>query len=629
MGWCSITKTREITEMQESYLRFRDSAFFDRSIPQLFVDRCIATPRSTAFRYKDMGLYQEVSWIDYCYDVTNCLAGLLSLGLKPGDTVATMSDPCHEFLIADMAAMSGGAICYGIYTTCSVAEVEHQLTDGSAEIYFAENQEFVDKVLQGTGSLSQIKHIVVFDTRALFQYDDPRIISFDEVLKAGEKILAERDRVEYLRCHADQVKPDDNAVIVYTSGTTGPPKGALHNHVSLMWGFGNAYLEAFPELKFGSHRSVSHLPMAHLIERSHAVCLPLVTDCVPHIGEEPENLMGTLFEVQPTFLNVVPRILEKLAAQIVTGIRRSSPLKRVVYQWAETIGQRYCHILWKNQKPDPLLRLAYWVSRHVVFKPLLTKIGLSKTQSILCAGAPLPPKVHAQWQTYGVNVRNLYGITEGGFVLCQGGEFPSPEKGGLAISPCEVKLNEDGELLVRGPGHFAGYWKNNVATEGVFQDGWLCTGDIASCDNQNQFRIIDRKKDIMITSGGKNIAPSEIENLIKGSAYISEVVLIGDGLKFVTALIEIDFSTVSEWARDNRIVYTGFNSLVENEAVIELIQQELANANTQLARVEQVKKFRIIPKELDPEEGDTTPTRKVKRKHIHSMFEDLINEMYA
>jgi long-chain acyl-CoA synthetase len=396
-----------------------------------------------------------------------------------------------------------------------------------------------------------------------------------------------------------------------------------------MWGFANSYLEAFPELNTGEHRAVSHLPMAHLIERSMSICLPLVAQVVPHIGEEVEDLLGTLYEVQPTFLNVVPRILEKIASQVVIGMQRSSPVKRRIYAAAMAIGTRYRQKLWSHERSGLALSLLNALAAALVFQPLLRKIGLSKIEAVLCAGAPLPMKIQEMCQVWGINVRNLYGITEGGYVLCQGPAFPAPDKGGLPIAPRQVRRADDGELLVRGPGLFRGYWKNEQGTSAILIDGWLHTGDVVETNDSNEWRIVDRKKDIMITSGGKNIAPSEIENLLKSSPYISEAALIGDGRNFVSALIEIDFGTVSEWARRNNVVYTGFTSLASHKEVIGLIEAEVAAVNDTLARVEQVKKFRIIPKELDPEEGDTTPTRKVKRKHLASMFEALIEEMYA
>ena len=616
--------------MAAGYNKLRAPELSTWSIPQWFIARCAATPDRVAFRYKDRGIYQDVTWRNYRRLVSEFLAGLEALGLRPGDRVAAMADPCWEFLISDMAALCGGAICYGIYTTCSVSEVEYQLENGDADFFCAENQEFVDKLLNTATRVPRIRKIIVFDTRALFQYTDERLISFEDVVALGRPRLADTPNPQnFLDERAAAVRAEDISVLVYTSGTTGPPKGAMHDHASLMWGFANSYLEAFPELNTGKHRAVAHLPMAHLIERSMSICLPLVAEVVPHIGEEVEDLLGTLYEVQPTFLNVVPRILEKVASQVMIAMQRSSFIKRHIYTWAMAIGTRYRHAIWAGRQPGFILSLLDRLAAAVVFQPLLRKIGLSKIQAILCAGAPLPLKIQEMWQVLGVNVRNLYGITEGGYVLCQGPAFPSPVRGGLPIAPRQVRRADDGELLVRGPGLFRGYWKNEQGTRDILIDGWLHTGDVVETNDANEWRVIDRKKDIMITSGGKNIAPSEIENLLKSSPYISEAALIGDGRKFVSALIEIDFGTVSEWARRNGVVYTGFMSLASHEQVVGLVEAEVNAVNDTLARVEQVKKFRIIPKELDPEEGDTTPTRKVKRKHLASMFKALIEEMYA
>ena len=614
----------------DGYNKLRAPELNTWSIPQWFVARCAATPERVALRYKDQGIYQDVTWRDYRRLVSEFLAGLEALGLRPGNRVAAMADPCWEFLISDMAALCGGAVCYGIYTTCSISEVEYQLENGDADFFCAENQEFVDKLLNTASRVPRIRKIIVYDMRAMFQYTDERLISFAEVLTLGRARLAEMpNRQTFLDERAAAVRAEDIAVLVYTSGTTGAPKGAMHDHVSLMWGFANSYLEAFPELNIGEHRAVAHLPMAHLIERSMSICLPLVAEIIPHIGEEVEDLLGTLYEVQPTFLNVVPRILEKIVSQVVIAMQRSSPVKRRIYAWAMTIGTRHRQTLWAGCRPGLGLSALDALAAAIVFRPLLRKIGLSKIQAILCAGAPLPMKIQEACQVWGINVRNLYGITEGGYVLCQGPAFPSPAQGGRPIAPRQVRRAEDGELLVRGPGLFRGYWKNEQGTNAILTDGWLHTGDVVETNDADEWRIVDRKKDIMITSGGKNIAPSEIENLLKSSPYISEAALIGDGRKFISALIEIDFGTVSEWARRNGVIYTGFTSLAAHEEIVGLIEAEIGAVNETLARVEQVKKFRIIPKELDPEEGDTTPTRKVKRKHLSLMFEALIEDMYT
>jgi long-chain acyl-CoA synthetase len=604
----------------------RTWAIYGKTVPQLFLDRVAQRAENVAFRYKDFGLYQEVTWRRYHDEVKAFAYGLAALGVEPGDRIAVMGDPCFEYFVADMAALSLGAITFGIYTTCSVSEVRHQIENSGAKIFIAENQEYVDKVLEIEDFSDELKHIIVADMRAMFLYRDERVLSFDAVKAAGCELEAKQPGLFEERIRT--LKPDDIAVFVYTSGTTGPPKAAMITHRDLMVGMVNTYLQGFPELEIGEHRIVTHLPLAHLVERSMSLCLMLIADVLPHIGEEVDNLRETLTEVEPTFFHAVPRIWEKIASQIQVNIERSDPIKRCAYHGAMKLAERYTHYRWSKRRPPLWLEGAYRLARLFVFKPMLMKVGLHKLQAALTAGAPIPPAIQALWQIWGVNLRNLYGITEHTLVLCQSDPFQEPGDAGVPLYPKEVLLGADGEILVRGPGMFAGYWRNEEATRQAIQDGWFHTGDVADFMANGHFRIIDRKKDIMITAGGKNIAPSEIENLIKSSSYISEVILFADGRKFPSALIEIDFDTVADWARQNAVVYTGFTSLAQHPRVVDLIGRELEKANTQLARVEQVKKFRIIPKELDPEEGDTTPTRKVKRRHIYEMFKDLVEDMY-
>jgi long-chain acyl-CoA synthetase len=599
---------------------------YGKSVPQLFLERVRERPNFVAFRYKDLGLYQEVTWQRFYEEVKNFALGLLSLGIEAGDRIAVMGDPCFEYFVSDMAGLAVGAITYGIYTTCSVSEVRHQIENGGAKIFVAENQEYVDKVLVLENLSSELKHIIVADMRAMFLYRDNRILSFSEVQERGRQLLQRQPNLFTQRVAA--VKPESVAVFVYTSGTTGAPKAAMITHRDLMVGMVHTYLQGFPELEVGEHRTITHLPLAHLVERSMSLCLMMIADVIPHIGEEPENLRETLTEVEPTFFHAVPRVWEKIASQILVSIDRSTRLKRLCYQLAMWVGRRYAQCVWHKRRPSALLAAGYALARALVFKPMLMKVGMHKVRAALTAGAPIPQPIQALWQIWGVNLRNLYGITEHTLVLCQSEPFQEPGDAGVPLYPKEVQLGPDGEILVRGPGMFAGYWKNEEATKEVVRDGWFHTGDVAERMPNGHFRIIDRKKDIMVTAGGKNIAPSEIENLLKSSSFVSEAVLFADGRKFPSALIEIDFDTVADWARQHGVLYTGFTSLSQHPRVGELIAQEIEKINAQIARVEQVKKFRIIPKELDPEEGDTTPTRKVKRKHMYLLFKELVEEMY-
>ncbi len=614
-----------LTEVPQHH-RDRTWTIYGKTVPALFLDRVAQRPNAVALRYKDFGLYQEVTWRRYYDDVKSFAYGLAALGVEPGDRVAVMGDPCYEYFVADMAGLSLGAITFGIYTTCSVDEVRHQIENSGATIFIAENQEYVDKVLEIENLAMDLERIIVADMRAMFLYSDDRIMSFDAVKAAGRQLQAQQPTLFDDRIRA--IKPEDVAVFVYTSGTTGPPKAAMISHRDLMVGMVNTYLQGFPELEIGEHRIVTHLPLAHLVERSMSLCLMLIAEVVPHIGEEVDNLRETLTEVEPTFFHAVPRIWEKIASQIQVNVERNDPVKRLAYHLAMKIAGRYARYRWTEKRPPVWLAAAYRLCRQLVFKPMLMKVGLNKLVAALTAGAPIPPAIQEIWQIWGVNLRNLYGITEHTLVLCQSNPFQAPGDAGVPLYPKEVTLGPDNEILVRGPGMFAGYWRNEEATRQAIQNGWFHTGDVAEVAANGHFRIVDRKKDIMITAGGKNIAPSEIENLIKSSSYISEVVLFADGRKFPSALIEIDFDTVADWARQNAVIYTGFTSLAEHPRVTELIAREIDKANDKLARVEQVKKFRIIPKELDPEEGDTTPTRKVKRRHIYEMFKDLVEDMY-
>jgi long-chain acyl-CoA synthetase len=603
----------------------RTWAIYGKSVPQLFLERAAARPHSVALRYKDFGLYQEVTWRRYREEVEAFALGLISLGVEAGDRIAIMGDPCFEYFVADMAGLAVGAITYGIYTTCSTNEVRHQLENAEAKIFIAENQEYVDKVLELQNLSTELRHIIVADMRAMFLYNDQRILSFTSVQELGRKLGARQPQL--FEDRVKSTKPDDVAVFVYTSGTTGPPKAAMITHRDLMVGMVHTYLQGYPELEQGQHRIVSHLPLAHLVERSMSMCL-MFADVIPHIGEDTENLRQTLVEVEPTFFHAVPRIWEKFASQILVNIDRGTLLKRLAYKAAMSVGRRHAKSRWRRQHSPFGLAIAYGLARGLVFKPMLMKIGMHKLRAALTAGAPIPAPIQSLWQVWGVNLRNLYGITEHTLVLCQSGQFPEPGDVGVPLYPKEVRLAPDGEILVRGPGMFAGYWKNEAATNEAVRDGWFSTGDVAELTQSGRFRIVDRKKDIMVTAGGKNIAPSEIENLLKTSSFISEAILFADGRKFPSILVEIDFDTVSDWARTNGIVYTSFTSLARHPRVVELISREIDGVNSQLARVEQVKKFRIIPKELDPEEGDTTPTRKVKRRHIYALFKELVEDMY-
>ena len=600
------------------------------TIPQLFRERCARTPHRVAFRVKEFGIYREVTWSEYWERVTHAALGLLELGVEAGDRVAIMGDPCPEWCYADLAAQSLGAITYGIYSTSAPSQVRYLLESGGAVVAVAEDQEAVDKILPLADGVPGLRKVVVADTRAMFFYRDPRLMTFAELLELGRK-RADREPgvIEERIARGD---PGAVAFLVYTSGTSGPPKPAMISHRNCLTALIGAMGEVCPGLVTGAHRTVSFLSMAHILERSLTAYLPLAFDAVPHFGEDVEQLSETLVETQPTFFCGVPRVWEKIASHVLVGVQSSSPLKRLAYRGAMTVRQALLRRHWGGARVPFGLRALSWMVRQLVLRHILRKVGLLQVRYAVATGAPLPPQIQALWQLWGVDLINLYGSTEaGGVITSQRPGFPRPGDVGAPASVNRVRLGSDGEVLVNGPGVFRGYWRNEDATREAVEDGWLHVGEVGELDGRGTLTLVDRKRDIMVTAGGKNLAPTNIENELKASPYVSEAVVFAEGRRYPVALIEIDAGTVSEWARAHRVVYTDFASLVGQPRVLDLIAREMDQANGHLAQVEQVKKFRLLPKELDPEneEDPLTPTRKVKRRLMYERYRDLVESMYA
>jgi long-chain acyl-CoA synthetase len=603
-----------------------------QTAPGLLAAHARTKPASIAFRSKHLGLYRERTWRDYgvlCGRAAQLLAGL---GLARGERIAIMGDACEEWLIIDQAAQALGAIVYGIYPTASIAELEFQMVDGGATIFVAENQQYVDKILPIVARLPNLRHIAVIDTTAMFAYDHPMIVSYATLVR--NNTLTDEAALALFASHAEQLAPGDPAFIVYTSGTTGHPKGALITHGHHLAACATI-VEHYPTLATKPHRTVVYLPLCHILGRDVAVTLPLLSSVVPHFGESVDALGESFFEVAPTLLFTVPRYLQKFASQVLVGVGASSQAKRAVYEWAMGIGRHHAKARWDGALGSTI---AYELARVLAFKPLLNKLGLDRLELVIAGGAAMPTETMALWQIWGVNVVEIYGQTEeaGALITGQPSPFPRPGNVGTPAAGVDVKLDDDGQILVRIPDHFEGYWQSEAATREVLgDDGWIRTGDIgewvsAASPHNATLRLVDRARDFIVTAGGKTLSPSFIENILRSSPYVGEAIVFGHNRKYLTALIEIDFDTVADWARAHGIIYTGFTNLIESPRVVQLVQGEVDRANTELARVETIKVFRILPKALDPEEeGEpVTPTRKVKRTLMYERFKALVESMY-
>jgi len=606
------------------------SPIADVSIPALFLDRCRRTPRRVAARVKEYGLYREVSWAEYRRHAEHVGLGLLEAGVEAGDRVAIMADPSIEWCYADLGAQTIGAITYGIYSTSSPSQVRYLLEDGRAVIAVAGNEEYADKIRAAADGLPGLRAIVVVDPEGMVPPSDGRVRMLADLEHDGRR-RAEREP-ELFETLGARPRPDDLAYLVYTSGTSGPPKPAMMSHRNCLTALVQGLGEVFPALAREEQRSISYLSMAHILERVLTTYVPLAYDVVPHFGEHVEELALTLFETQPTFFHGVPRVWEKLASQVLVGAQSTSRLKSLAYRAAMTVGTRYRERRWEGAGAPAWLRTLYGLARLLVFRHILRKAGLLHVRHAVSTGAPLPPRVQALWQIWGVDLVNLYGATEaGGIITSQRPGFPRPGDVGTPTSIAPLRLGPDGEVLVSGPGVFLGYRDNERATREARDGEWLRVGEVAELDARGALRLIDRKKDIMVTAGGKNLAPTQIENSLKASPYISEAVVFAEGRRYPVALIEIDAGTVAEWARTHAVVYTDFASLIGHERVQRLIADEVELANAHLARVEQIKRFRLLPKELDPEHEDdpVTATRKVKRSLMYERYRELVESMYA
>ena len=600
--------------------------FRGESVPALLLERCARTPDKVAYRIKDRGIYKEMTWREYTRHVENLCLGMVEMGLEKGDRVAIMGDAFVELCWAEIAPQCAGAISFGIYPTCSIEQAEYYLNDSGAKFAIVYNQEFVDKILTAADKAPKLEKVIVIDDRAMFMYSDPRIITLEDVEERGAKIREQNP--DLFKEMISKVKADDISSLCYTSGTTGDPKAGIYKHTNWTNGW-YCFLVELPDVLCEDATTVAFMPPAHIVGRLIAVYLPIVAGYTVYYGESADAMQETLFDIAPTMVLGAPRTFEKFAAQVLVSMESTSWIKKVIYNACMKIGRRYIRNKWDRKKSIPLLilyRLAVWSA----FRSILDKFGLTRINRLWVGAAPVPPEIMALFQIWGVNMVELLGSTEGGVICTQKEDFPRPGNTGTPALGVEFRIADNGEALIRN-NSCSGYWQNDEATNETIKDGWVYSGDAMQIVEGDNFKIYDRIKDVILTSGGKTISPVEIEKAIKTSPYISECIAYGDARKYPAALIEIDFDTVSDWARTNGILYTSFTSLATHPRITELISAEVAKGNEKLARVEQVKKFRIIPKELDPEEESdpVTPTRKVQRQKMYERWKDLVESMYG
>ena len=577
-----------------------------------------------AMRKKEYGLWHDISWNDYYGTAKAIGSSLLSMGLEKGDTVSIIGDNCPEWVIIDLAVQCCGGITAGVYSTNAWPQVEYVIDNSDSKFFFVENEEQLDKWLHFRDKVPNLKKVIVWDLEGLRHFEDPMVMTYDELVHKGREAAA-REPDLFENC-INGINLEDVAVLIYTSGTTGPPKGAMLTHRNLMW-MGGAITSENP--MDDSDEVLSFLPLCHVFEQLFSVMGHITHGYVVNFIENMETVNDNMIEVSPTVGYAVPRIWEKYLSAVYIKMSDATWFKRLVFGMALGIGKKRATLM-MNFKPVPsYLELLYRLAHFSVFRKLKERLGFDRMRVAYSGAAPISPDVLHFFQSIGVNLVEGYGQTEGTGVTCVSrvgkvkfGTVGPPITGTL------IKIAEDGEILVKSPSVFKGYYNNPEATAETIQDGWLYSGDVGEIDEDGYLKITDRKKDIIVTAGGKNITPQYIENKLKFSPYINDAVVIGDQRKFISALIMIDEDNVVKFAQDHKVQFSTYKDLTQNPEINKLIRKEVSEVNDTLARVEQVKKFTILPKKLYEEDGEVTPTMKVKRSYVNEAFGDLIEAMY-
>lgn len=595
------------------------------TVPKMFWHGVKTRGPKTILRQKAFGIWQALRWNELGAIAREIGMGLASLGYAPGEVASILSNTNREWVCADLGALGAGGVVNGIYPTDAPAQVEYLMTDSGSVFVFVEDDEQLDKVLEVRARLPKLRKVIVFDMEGLRELDEPDVISLDALRELGRAAIA-KDGAEWERRLATR-KPEDLAILVYTSGTTGRPKGAMISHANIIATV-HAYQASFPQHE-GDER-MCFLPLCHIAERLGGEYHAILAGAVMNFVENPETVPENVREISPTIFTAVPRVWEKFYSGVLLQVKQSGALQRWAYGVAIGIGTRVAKCREARQPVPAGLVAAFWLARVLVLNNVRKVIGVHRARTLITGAAPISPDLVRWYMALGLDMVEVWGQTEScGAVTGNPADAIKPGTIGPQMPPSEVKISPEGELLVRGPCVFMGYLNQPEKTAETLKDGWLHTGDVGKVDDEGYFTISDRLKDIIITAGGKNITPSEFENQLKFSPYITDAVVIGDRRPFLTALIMIDHENVEKFAQDSSIPFSNYQSLCRRPEILELIEAEIQRVNAAFARVEQVKTFRLIEQKLTAEDEELTPTMKLKRKLVNDKYRDLIESMYA
>lgn len=605
----------------------REPIAFDghETMVALWADRCRRYGERTAHREKKLGRWRAHSWREYYESAEKIGLALLKRGVTAGEPVLILAEDRREWLYCDLAAAAIGAIPTGVYTTDSASQLAYLADDSGARVLFVENDEQLDKWLSARERTPGIETVVVFDRDGLADFADPQVVFLDDLMEIGaaEKAAHPTRFADAI----DAVKPDDPRMLIYTSGTTGPPKGAIVTHRNMIF----QLVSGRDMLDFGeADELLCFLPLCHVLERLVSVENPIGNGCTVNFAESPETVFENLQEVSPHTFAGVPRIWEKIYSRISIMRSEAGWIGGLAFDWAMGVGRRVAAAREDGRAPGPALRLQLALADLLVLANIRRMLGLARARRVTSGAAPISPDLIRWFAALGVPLIEGYGMTEtSGVATINTVADNGVGTCGKATPGVGLRIGAGDEIQVGGPAVFGGYWRKPEKTEETMtEDGWLRTGDVGRIDNHGRLTITGRLKDIIITAGGKNVTPAEIESRLKFSPYVSDAVVIGDRRKYLTCLVMIDQENVEQFAQKRQIPFSDFASLTRAKEVRELIGEVVAETNRDFAQVEQIKDFRLIDILLTAEDEELTPTMKLKRNFVNQRHAALIDEMY-
>lgn len=595
-----------------------------RALPKLVCDHSASHPEDVAMRQKDFGIWQEVTWQDFEGIMRALAAGLIELGMDTGDHVGILSENRQEWVQAQMGVMAAGGVVAGMYPTSPSAEILHLVNASDTTILFIEDQEQLDKIIELEGQIPKLRQLIIFNPKGTQSDDTLGLVTFEAVLKQGRKVLAARGAE--VQARMDRIEAKDTALMVFTSGSTGLPKAAEISYANL-WSAAVFSIVHFKGFKAGTN-VLSYLPLCHIAEQNMTVINSLTGQFVMNFGESLRTVQLDLREIAPDLFFGVPRIWERMQTAVMVQTATSGKLRGALAALALKSAAKRGG---KRRGTWTIFdKLAHGFWSVLVYRHILAYLGLNKTKVALSSAAPIAEDLLFFLRGLGLNIREVWGMSETtGAVSIQPDFGDCDGRVGKFPEGMEYRIADDSELLVKGGIVFKGYYKNPRASAETIVDGWLHTGDVAREEKDGSISIIDRKKDIMINAAGKNLTPSLIENTMKSSPFIKECIVIADKRPYVSALVQLDLDTMRIWAEQHNISYTTYRSLAENSKVVEMIDAEIMKGNSKLARVEQIKRTYLLPKELDHDDGEVTATLKVRRNKIYEIYNAEIEGLYG